>query len=304
MSTKIALKTPLLSILIPVFNYSEGLERIIYGLNLKNVKQYEILVYDNSDNNSSEKIIDEWKSKSKLNITYIRNIPPIGPALNWNNLLDSAKGKFSLLMHHDEFPIESDFLSQLCDKIEKNPEKDIFILDCILVDPASGRNIRHIPSFIKSLLLKGPPVYLFRRNYIGPSATVVCRTKSYPRFDERLIWFIDTDLYVRMFLKSRKYMYLPNIKVGSLQGRKDSITAKLSSSIKVIKAREISYLAKTRGFKDMWLNNDLFSKIVRSLEFVFWGLMRAFTTIFYLVVNYSAVPKSLIFCVIKPKNIK
>lgn len=304
MSTKHALKTPLLSILIPIFNYPEGLERIIYGLNLKNVNQYEILVFDNSDNDSSKKIIDEWKLKSKFNITYTRNTPGIGPVKNWNNLLDAAKGKFSLLIHHDEFPIGSDFVSQLCDKIEKFPEKDIFILDCILVDSASGRNKRHVPSFIKSLLLKCHPVYLYRRNYIGPSATVVCRTKSYPRFDERLIWFVDTDLYVHIFLKSRKYMYLPNIKVGSLQGRTDSITAKISSSIKLIKAREISYLAKTKGFNNMWLNNDLFSKIVKSLEFVLWGLMRVSTKIFYLVVNYSAVPQPLIFCAIKPRNKK
>ena len=294
----------LLSILIPIFNYPEGLVRILHGLNLTNADRHEVLVSDNSDDDRCKKVIEEWRTKSNFNITYIRNIPAIGPTSNWNNLLDSAKGKFSLLMHHDEFPIRSDFLFQLADKIKKFPEKDIFILDCILVDPETGGNICHIPSFIKSLLLKGRPTYLFRRNYIGPSATVVCRTKFYPRFDKRLVWLVDVDLYVRMFLKSRKYMYLPNIKVGSLLGRKDSITAKISSSIKVISAREISYLTKTKGFNNMWLNNDLFSKIVKSLEFVFWGLMRVSSKIFYLVVNHSAVSKSLIFFAIKPRNKK
>jgi glycosyltransferase involved in cell wall biosynthesis len=304
MSTKSSLKTPLLSILIPLFNYPEGLVRILNKLNLKNVKQCEVLVFDNSDNNSIKKLIDAWRLKSKFNITYHRNDPSIGAAKNWNNLLDAAKGKFSLLMHHDEFPIKSDFLSQLCDKIEKYPEKDIFILDCILVNPVSGRNQHHLPTFIKSLLLKSHPTYLYRRNYIGPSATFVCRTNSYPRFDDRLIWLIDVDLYVQMFLKSRKYMYLPNIKVGSLQGRKDSITAMISNSLKVIKVSEISYLANSKGFKNVWLNNDLFSKIVRFLEFVFWGMMRVSTKIFSLIVCYSAIPKPLIFRVIKQKNNK
>jgi glycosyltransferase involved in cell wall biosynthesis len=147
-------KELLLSLLIPVFNYPEGLFRILYGLNLKNVKQCEVLVFDDSPHNSIEKLIDEWQLKSKFNITYVRNLPALGPISNWNNLLDSAKGKFSLLMHHDEFPIEPDFLCQLCDKIETYSEKDIFILDCILVDPESGRNKRHIPRFMKSLLLR------------------------------------------------------------------------------------------------------------------------------------------------------
>jgi glycosyltransferase involved in cell wall biosynthesis len=304
MPTKPALKKPILSILIPLFNYPEGFERILYGLNLKNVKQCEVLVFDNSHNDTIRKLIEEWQSKTKFNITYIKNIPIIGPVDNWNNLLDAAKGKFSLLMHHDEFPIGSDFLSQLCDKIEKFPEKDFFILDCILVDPESGKNTPHIPSFIKSLLLRSRPTYLFRRNYIGPSATFVCRTKSYPRFDKRLIWLVDVDLYARVFLNSRKYMYLSNIKVGSLQGRKDSITARISSSLNDIKGREISYLLNTKGFNDMWLNNDLASKIIRSLEFVFWGLMRAYTKIFSKVVNHSSIPKALIFRAIKPKNNK
>lgn len=294
----------LLSLLIPAFNYPEGLFRILYGLNLNNVKQCEVLVFDDSPYNGVEKLIDEWQLKSKFRITYVRNIPAHGPIGNWNNLLDSAKGKFSLLMHHDEFPIEPDFLSQLCAKIETFSDKDIFILDCILVYPESGKNTPHIPSFIKSLLLRSRPTYLYRRNYIGPSAAFVCRTKYYPRFDERLMWFVDVDLYVQMFLKSRKYMYLPNIKVGSLQGRKDSITASISSSLKDIKGREISYLLNTKGFNDMWFNNDLASKIIRSLEFVFWGLMRVSTKIFSLLVNHSSILRSLIFRAIKPINNK
>lgn len=291
---------PLLSILIPVFKYPEGLVRILHGLNLTNADQYEVLISDNSDDDSIEEVIEEWRTKSKFNITYLRNIPSVGPAANWNKLIDSAKGKFSLLMHHDEFPIESDFLSQLCDKIEASPETDIFILDCILVDPKSGKNRRHIPSFIKRLLLRGSPVYLYRRNYIGPTATVVCKTKSYPRFDERLIWLVDVDLYVRILLKNRKYMYLPNIKIGSLLGRDDSITAKISNSVSEIKKREISYLTNDFGLKGKWFDTGLFSKVIRLMEFVCWGLMRGVVKIFALIANQSAVSKILIFRAINP----
>ena len=295
---------PILSILIPVFKYPEGLVRILHGLNLKNVEHYEVLVSDNSDDNSIEAVIEEWRSKSNFNITYIRNTPSIGPAANWNRLLDKAKGKFSLLMHHDEFPIGADFLSQLCDKIETSPETDIFILDCILVDPDSAKNRHHIPRFLKSLLLKSHPNYLCRRNYIGPTATVVCKTKSYPRFDERLMWLVDVDLYTRMFLKDRAYMYLPQIKVGSLLGRKDSITAKISNDVDEIRRREIFYLTNIMGLKGVWLNSDLLSKNIRLMELVLWGLMRVTVKIFSLITNHYAVSKDLIFRAIKPLDDK
>lgn len=295
---------PLISILIPVFKYPEGLVRILNGLNLKNAEQYEVLISDNSDDDCIEKVIEEWRNKSKFNITYIRNNPSIGPAANWNKLLDSAKGKFSLLMHHDEFPIEPDFLYQLCHKIEASPETNIFILDCILVDPRSGKNRRHIPTFIKSLLLRCSPLYLYRRNYIGPTATMVCRTECYPRFDERLIWLVDVDLYARIFLKNRKYMYLPNIKIGSLLERDDSITAKISSSVTEIKRREISYLVNDFGLKGRWFDNGLFSKIIRFMELACWGLMRLIVKLFALLANKYEVSKILIFRAISPLDNK
>jgi uncharacterized protein YjfI (DUF2170 family) len=118
------------------------------------------------------------------------------------------------------------------------------------------------------------------------------------------MWFVDADLYVQMFLKSRKYMYLSNIKVGSLQGRKDSITASISSSLKDIKGLEISYLLNKKGFNDLWLNNDLSSKILRLIESLLWLLMRLTEKIFALAINRSAVPKSLIFRAIKPMSNK
>lgn len=291
---------PLLSILIPIFKYPEGLKRILYGLNLKNSKQYEVLIADNSDDDSAEIIINQWRNKSTFNISYYKNNPAIGPAQNWNKLLDKAKGKFSLLMHHDEFPIELDFLCKLCDKIEASPEIDIFILDCILVDLNSKSNRRHIPSFIKSLLLKFPASYLYRRNYIGPTATFVCRTKCYPRFDEKLIWLIDVDLYARILLTNTKYMYLPNIKIGSAIGRVDSITAKLSKSVNKIQESEIHYLFKILKIRNIWLNNNFFSKVVRVIELLPWTIMRVIEKLFNLTINHYAVKKSLISHAIHP----
>lgn len=291
---------PLLSILIPIFKYPEGLKRILYGLNLKNSEQYEVLIADNSDDDSAEIIINQWRNKSRFNISYYKNNPAIGPAQNWNKLLDKAKGRFSLLMHHDEFPIEPEFLSQLCKKIEESPKFDVFILDCILVDPRTGKNRRHIPTFIKSLLLRCSPLYLYRRNYIGPTATMVCRTECYPRFDERLIWLIDVDLYARMLLTNTKYMYLPNIKIGSATGRVDSITAKLSKSVNKIQESEIYYLFNILKIRNIWLNNNFFSKIVKVIELLPWTLMRAIEKLFNLTINHYAIKKSLISHAINP----
>jgi glycosyltransferase involved in cell wall biosynthesis len=297
-------KDPLLSILIPAFEYPEGLLQILNGFIFKNAEQYEVLVYDNSNDNSIENAINDWRGTSKFDITYLKNIPGIGPVKNWNKLLAAAKGKYSLLMHHDEFPIDSDFLYQLCEKIETFPEVDLFILDCILIWPESERNKRHIPHFIRSLLLRISPTYLYRRNFIGPTASLVCRTKSYPRFDERLIWLVDVDLYVRMFLICRKYMYLPNIRVGSTQGRSQSITAKISNSLKEIHQSEISYLANVVKIKSCWLSNDLLSKNVRFIEFIFWGLMRVTSNIFSLAVKSPTVIKDSVLSAIKSINKK
>jgi glycosyltransferase involved in cell wall biosynthesis len=268
--------TPLLSILLPAYNYAEGTIRILSKLNAGNIAEFEILIFDNSSNDEVFNSIQRFSNTSRININYIKNEPVIDPATNWNNLLDSAAGKYSILMHHDEFPIKDDFFKELLSILKARDDIDSVILDGVLIDQKTGMNRRNLPFFLRKYLCTYFPLYIYRRNFIGATGLVVCRTDFYPRFDPKLKWLLDVDVYARMFLKCRNIHFYSSLQVGSILFRSDSLTAKLNDSIQEVWDLERAYLSKYRLHAKVWLDSDWKYKLIRFFETIFWFIFRVF----------------------------
>ena len=265
---------PLLSILLPAYNYAEGTIRILSRLNFDDIGVCEILVYDNSSNDEVLKSVQRFSNASKININYIKNDPITDPATNWNNLLDSATGKYSILMHHDEFPIRNDFFKELLLILQARDDINLLILDGVLIDQKTGVNRRNLPFLLKKFLCNYFPLYIYRRNFIGATALVVCKTNLYPRFDPKLKWLLDVDVYARMFSKCRSIHFYPSLQIGSILFRSDSLTAKLNNSIQEVWNMERDYLSKHRLNASVWLDAGWQYKLIRFFETIFWLIFR------------------------------
>ena len=87
----------LLSILIPTYKFPLGLERIIHALGDDYSDECEFLVYDDTPGNNIQEIVSLIALKTKWNLRYQHNQPALGPAENWNALLDAAQGEYCLL---------------------------------------------------------------------------------------------------------------------------------------------------------------------------------------------------------------
>jgi glycosyltransferase involved in cell wall biosynthesis len=269
---------PLLSILVPTFQFTEGFLRIIGNLNALDGEDCEVIVFDDSPDDSIRNTITNLPKSYSAQLTYIHNKPALGAVSNWNALLDSAHGKYCLLMHHDEFPIGDNFLGNLLKSLQENPDVDVLILDCILIDFKNGYNRRHLPMWLRKLVINRFPQYLFRRNVIGPTAALVIRRSIYPRFDVQLRWLVDVDLYARLIKAAKLICMCPDIKIGSMLNRSDSITKRLGSSIQRISEGERAYLRNTRGTNSFWLGpypeEPLIYRLLRAVETVCWrGLL-------------------------------
>lgn len=265
---------PLLSVLVPAYCYAEGLERIIAGLTLFPSQKVEIIIFDDSPNCEIEKIACEYAGQSISTIVYQRNLPPLGAIDNWNALLDAARGDFCLLMHHDEFPIGDNFIRDLINELSCSTDSDVLLIDCLLFNPMNGLYRRHLPMWMRSFVINNFPSFLFRRNVIGPTSALVIPRVLYPRYNNKLRWLVDVDLYFRVFKSPHKLKSLKSIKIGSVLNRSDSITAKLGSEIKGIKRREYSYLNDLYSKSSIWLslslNNTLIGVVVLLFESIFW----------------------------------
>ena len=236
-----------LSILIPAYNYTEGIERIlnrVKELKYVNKKKYEIIIHDNSENFMIYNIYKKYADY--LNIHYKKNLKFIGAANNWNSLLKVAKGQFIYMIHHDEFPEKKNFFSKLILTLENYKNYDIIFFNCLLVN----NNIIVRPNFfssLKKLIINYFPAYILRRNIVGSISNIVFKNKNI-LFNERLVWLVDVDFYYRLIKKSKNnFLFLNKENIFSFYKYRNSISNKLTTK-KLKKEREQKILSNNKNY--------------------------------------------------------
>jgi len=267
--------TPFLSILIPAYKYPQGVTKILNMLNCL-PDDVEVLVFDDTPNDDLKDIVKAFVKK--MPGLYYRHNPSffgksLGAAYNWNSLLDEARGEYVLLMHHDELPLSRDFVAELRSVISGHESVDVFMLDLILIDDETHEIKRHLPYWLRWSIMTNASGYLFRRNVIGPTASIIVRCSKAPRFDTRLRWFVDVEYYVRLFRQGLRYKGLKMIGVKSVQRNVGSITCDLASDLSEIKSLERKYLIDRYPENKVWLG-VAYGAPVRGIEFIVWGLFK------------------------------
>ena len=273
-----------LSILLPSYNYKNGLIRILERLEPSICNDIEIIIGDNSNNDEIKLVISDWVNKYPGCIKYFWNNPTKTPIQNWNFLLEESTGNYVWMIHHDEYPESSEDVMRLLDFIKINPSIDIFLLSCRLTF-SGGNYVRpHFNVNIRDWLLRISPFYLLRRNIIGPTGLLVVRRTLYPSFDLKLIWLVDVDVYVRLFCGRGRWMSCPNILIFSEQERTSSLTKGLGSSRGQINKVELEYLQQRMESHNIWLGSylgeSMSRKLLRCLESLIWYSYRIFTKSF------------------------
>jgi glycosyltransferase involved in cell wall biosynthesis len=231
--------------LVPAFEYADGVGRILAAC-APGHPSCEVIVSDDSRDDSVREVVERVSARIH-GLTYVRNRPALGAVENWNALLGMARGRYCLLLHHDEFPLCQGFPARLAHSLQCAKNPDVLVLGCVLVDERSGRNRVHLPGLLREEVVRNHPRYLFRRNVIGPPSVVVARRAVYPRFDPMLRWLVDVDVYYQLFAAPVSIAFDHLLRVGSLSGRAESITASLRPALRDLRKRELAYLAQKHG---------------------------------------------------------
>ncbi|MGJ8716054.1 MAG: glycosyltransferase family 2 protein [Maribacter stanieri] len=117
-----------ISIIIPSYNRPKLVVEAINSCLLQTFPAYEIIIGDDSPNESTQLAISKIQKTSKTTINYYHNYPSLGQANNVNMLVSKAKGDKILLLHDDDL---------LCDKCLE------YLIDCFhenpLIDVAFGK---------------------------------------------------------------------------------------------------------------------------------------------------------------------
>lgn len=199
-------ESPAISICIPAYKNADFVYRLLQSIVNQSFSDYEVIVSDDSPDDSVEKLIHEFQGLP--NLKYFRNHPPAGTPSNWNFAIRQATGKWIKLMHDDDWFNSSDALLVFIKNTEKYTDCNFFY--CAYNNVKEGEEKHAIKNtWLDLLLLKLDIFNIFRKNTIGNPSCILLKNNGLFHYDEKLKWLVDIDYYITYLSANNKIKYIP-----------------------------------------------------------------------------------------------
>lgn len=124
---------PLVSILIPLYNHEQFIEKLLDSILEDSYENKEIILINDGSKDKSDEVVKNWITRNKnVNINYLSRENK-GLHKTLNELISLSNGKYILNIASDDYLI-NDTISKRVEVLEKNQSKLMLISDCIAVD--------------------------------------------------------------------------------------------------------------------------------------------------------------------------
>ena len=197
---------PLISICIPAYRRLEYLQRLFNSIAIQTYKNYEVIITDDSPDNSVEAFIKDYRGIQ--NFHYFRNIKTLGTPENWNEAIRKANGIWIKLMHDDDWFADENSLQLFYEATLKNSECSFIFSAYNNISEGNKFQEKVSLNLIGKLLLKWSPFNLFRKQFVGNPSCTLIRKDIDLFYDNRFQWVVDFEFYIRCLLKVKKYFYI------------------------------------------------------------------------------------------------
>ena len=184
--TKIKNGEPLVSILMPVYNYGNRLNHTLNSVFKQTYTNYEIIIVDDGSTDEYIKIkLKQLEEVERIKVIYKENG---GPSSARNEAFKNCNGNFILPLDSDDM-IAPDYIKTCVGILKNRPEISPVYCDTVHVGQMQGLEKR--PEWSKERLIKGPFIVncsMFTRESFE-------KVKGY---DEDLFGWEDYDMWIRM----------------------------------------------------------------------------------------------------------
>ncbi len=230
----------MVSICVPTYNTPlKTLEKCIYSILAQDYNEYEIIISDDSSNDSVKNFISKIKDSR---IRYYRNERPFGSPKNWNEAIKKAQGKYIKIMHHDDMFFAKNALSKMVAMMNKNKNCNIGFTRSVDIYFSPYRYThRRTKKYINKI--KKDCLCLFLRTYFSTPSCCIFKNKQNTRFDENTKWFVDIDLYITEILKNNSQFAYCNEELVAIIGDKNNVSSCYESDFE-LQTREALYCYK------------------------------------------------------------
>lgn len=192
--------SPKVSICIPTYQQVEYLRRALESVQRQTFDDYEVVVTDDSLDNSVEELVRSFPLRGRLK--YFRNSERLGSPRNWSRAIELSSGEYVKILHHDDWFTSADSLRKFVELLDDDRGADFAFSATQVIDVLNNRQWLHKCSKDDFEALKSSPRALFVANMVGaPSATIFRRSAYVVEFDPKLKWLVDIDFYIAMMLQ-------------------------------------------------------------------------------------------------------
>lgn len=213
-----------MSICIPVYKQTELLKRLLESILIQDYTDYEIIVTDDSPDSSVEEVCKEFLSRN-VNLTYIKNVERKGTPENWNEAIRHANGEYIKIMHHDDWFLNKDSLSQFVKMLDKNKRANFAFSGSLWYSPDGKLQFQRKANGFRISKLRKDPEFLFANNFVGTPSVTIFRKKIGIFFDSDFKWVVDFGFYIQAIKTSGIFEYTKDSLVAIRVKSDDQVTA-------------------------------------------------------------------------------
>jgi hypothetical protein len=266
------------NITIPTFYYLEGIKNI-YNSVKKNNQNTQFYIFDNTKNNLIYNFYYTKIRTNNKNFFYYKNLPTVKVSKNWNNgilFLEKQKDKhqnyliknYFITLHQDEY-LCNNFFKILEKIILKENYPDVISYDTLVIYKYKILNKIHTTSSQRYFFFKFNFNYILKRNFIGPTASLAIKlTKRNNLFNGNYKWLIDVEYYLKLYQKTKRWVFTDSIFVLSDSRNNFSLTKLFSEKISLLYLKEIFLITKNKSFKNLIL--------FKIFDLYIWSFIRLF----------------------------
>jgi glycosyltransferase involved in cell wall biosynthesis len=204
--------TPLISICIPAYKQVDYLRRLLDSVSIQTFKGFEVVITDDSPDNSVRILLKEYNSIP--NLFYYKNEQPLGTPENWNEAIRKASGSWIKLMHNDDWFATNDALQRFFNAVQQNLNTDFLYSAFQNIEANSDKKEVVKMSATDKAFLNSNPYHLLKKVYIGnPSCTLV-RNGLDIFYDKRYKFIVDFEYYIRLIQQTGMPVYINEVLIN------------------------------------------------------------------------------------------
>lgn len=134
---------PLISIILPVYNGANRIEKAINSVKSQSHTNWELLVIDDGSNDNTGKIVDIFV-KNDSRIKYIKNEANLGIQKSLNKGLKEAKGEYIARIDDDDEWADIDKLEKQLEFLEYNKDYVLVGTGAVVIDENNKELFRYL----------------------------------------------------------------------------------------------------------------------------------------------------------------